>query len=132
MSFCPGGAAKMREFLNKVDTLESNTIDEVTTITGKIKALEGNFAIEALIAIIPNGSKYEAALNSAMDKIVPALKTVQSVTEKISQWLNGKTDREAGGNLLVLASQTVSEVDSNKQKDSFYDTATQTHIEGLK
>lgn len=132
MSFCPKGVAQIKSFLDKVETLDQKLIPEITDITGKIKAVEGSPTVEAIVAIIPNGSTYENVLNTAMDKIVPALQTVGDLATKIYQWLSGKTDLESNGNLFKLASTAVAEADGNKQSESTYDTAVQTHIEGLK
>lgn len=131
MSFCKGGFDKARHFMNQITDILSATINEVTLITGKIKEIEGNPVAQQIIAII-GGSKYEAAFNKAIDEIVPALSVVEGVALKIEKWLQDQSERSKNAILAKLASTVVGITDGNKNKESFYDTATQVHIENLK
>ncbi len=133
MAFCNNQTGrKIKQFLDKVEQIDEKVIDEVTDITGKIKSYESNPTVQFVVSLIPNGSTYEAAFNSAIDKIVPALQKLGSFAEKLESWLEGKSELEKNGNLLKLAATTVAEHDNNQHNESLYDTAVQTHIEGLK
>lgn len=132
MKFCKGGFDKARHFMNLIDAGLIETMHAVTTITGKIKAIEGDPTVQAIEAIIPNGSAYVAVFDAAVDRLSGAAQAGLSVAEKIVSLIAGKAEDTKDAMLLKLASTTTAITDGNRYDQHTYDTATQVHIEGLK
>lgn len=133
MSFCKGGFAKVKDFMKKVTPELEIIMGKITDVTGKIKAIEGNPLAEAIVAAIPIGSEIEGYLNKAMDIIVTGGEKVISCAEKITAWLENETEAGKDMKLVKLAQVSVNIADADQQhSQSFYDTAVQVHIEGLK
>ena len=135
MSICKSGFAAIRKFYDHV-TPELETIaGDVIAITGKIKALESNPTVEAIVAIIPEGSTYEAAFNKAIDLIDTGVVATLSVSEKISDWLHEQSPLLVNAVLVKLASVTTSIADTVNdpvKTEAFYDTLIQNTIVSAK
>ena len=135
MSLCKSGLAAIRKFYDHVTPELEAIVNDITTITGKIKALETDPTVEAIVAIIPAGSTYEAAFNKALDLIDLTANTTKTVAEKIGAWLAAKTPLEINADLLKLASVATSVADTVKdpiKTESFFDTLVQNSIISLK
>lgn len=130
-NLCPGGLAKLKDFVHKVDDTLQKSIAEITVITGKIKAIEADPSVQQIVDIIPNGSSYEAVFNAAVDRLAAGATAGLSVAEKIVSWLEGKTEDARDADLLKLASVATAIYDDRYSQHT-YDTAVQVHIEGLK
>jgi hypothetical protein len=132
MALCKNGLSAVRDIWNKITPELEHIVEEVTTYTQKIKALEANPGVEAIVAIFPGGAAAEMWFNNAMDEIVKVADTAKTVAEKISEWLNGKTELEANGNLFKLASVALKHADviagNVAESESFYDSAVQLHV----
>jgi len=131
MAFCSGGLAAIRKIWNNISPELETIVEDVTAITGKIKALETNPTVEAIVAIIPAGSVIEAGLNKAIDLITGAIAVEQNVAQKITDWLNGKTTLQANADLLKLASTTVAQLDpapDPNKTESTYDSIVQLRV----
>jgi hypothetical protein len=128
MPICKNGLEAVRKLWKGIDDTLETVIDEVIDITGKIKAIEGNPTVEFIISLIPQGSEIEAWANAAIDKIIVVSGEVKTVAEKITAWLDGKTELEKNADLLKLASTMTAVAHGNKQPEHFYDSAVQLHI----
>lgn len=149
---CKGFVSAIRKFWNEITPELQIVINDVTAVTQKIKDLEGDATVEAIVAIIPGGSAVEAWINTALGAITGVTTEVSAVAAAITAWLNGAsltTVIETGNvaatipvitkpakDMMVfkLASQAVKAADisagtANANKgDSFYDSAIQTHV----
>jgi len=132
MAFCKGGFGAVKSFLQKIDSVLESLINDITIVTGKIKAIEGDPTIEAIIAAIPGGSAIEGYLNDALDILFKATTEADTVDKKILEYLTGLTPDAADGKLVKLAQVATAVADGKQHPQSFYDTAVQVHIEGLK
>lgn len=132
MPFCAGGFAKVKSFLLKISEELTTIINDITIVTGKIKAIEGDPTIEAIIAAIPAGSKIEGYLNDGLDILLKGATAAQTLDQKLIDWLTGQTPDAKDGLLVKLASVATAIADGKQHPQSFYDTAVQVHIEGLK
>lgn len=132
MAFCKGGFSKVKDFLHKVtDTLEKLMIT-ITDVTGKIKAIEGNPTVEAIVAAVPLASTIEGYLNAGLEALVKADSAAISFAEKLAAWLENETQDAKDMKLVKLAQKATAIADNEQHPQSFYDTAVQVHIEGLK
>lgn len=132
MSFCSGGFAKVKDFMHKVDDDLVSVMNKVTDVTGKIKAIEGNPTVEVIVSFIPYGTEVEGYLNKAIDLLLNGGNAALSLAQKIVAYLDGATPDAKDGKLVKLAQVATAAADGNQQKQSFYDTAVQVHLEGLK
>lgn len=132
MAFCKGGFSAVKSFLQKIDSVLESLINDITVVTGKIKALEGNLTIQAIISAIPMGTAIEGYLNEALDILYKATVEADTIDKKILEYLNSDTPDLQDGKLVKLAQVAVAVADGKQHPQSFYDTATQVHIEGLK
>lgn len=132
MSFCAGGFSAVKKFLQKIDDVLSTLINDITIVTGKIKALESDPTVEAIIAAIPAGSAIEGYLNSALDILFKATTEADTIDKKILEYLNSDTPDAMDGKIVKLAQVATAVADNQQHPQSFYDTAVQVHIQGLK
>lgn len=132
MAFCSGGFAKVKDFMHKVTDELTKVMTEITDVTGKIKAIEGESTVQAIVAALPIGSVIEGYLNQGMDLLVSSGNTALSLAEKIQAWLDGSTPDAKDAKLVKLAQVSTAIADNKQHPQSFYDTAVQVHIEGLK
>lgn len=132
MAFCQGKMGGVKDFLNKLTPELEAMVAKITTYTGEIKALEANPTAQVILGIIPQGSEAEALLNTGLDVIQGAANVAKSFAEKLSEWLNAKTQLEVNASLAKLASVSAAQADAKKQSESFYDTLVQVHVAGLK
>lgn len=132
MPFCAGGFAKVKSFLEKISEALATVIADITIVTGKIKAIEGDLTIEGIIAAIPGGSAIEGYLNSALDILLKVATEGQTLDQRLLAYLDGKTPDAQDGDLVKLAQVATAIADGKQHPQSFYDTAVQVHIEGLK
>lgn len=135
--FCKGGFSKVKDFLSKVTPQLENIIHQTTEWTGKIKALEADPTVDAIEQTIPAASTLVGYANKAIDIIVGIEQNGLSLAAKISDWLSGLSETARDANLVKLAQVTTAvqaqaEGASQETHQSFYDTAVQVHIEGLK
>lgn len=132
MALCEGGLAKIRDLWHHVTPELTDIITKTTEVTGKIKALEANPTVDAIVKVIPYGTEVEGWLNKGIDAVVKIEQGAKNLAEKISAWLDGKTELESNGNLLKLANATTqaghAETGQAVQHESFYDSAIQLHI----
>ena len=144
MSFCPNALPVVKNILAQITDFLVKAVAEITAITAGIKALELNPTVEALIALIPNGSTYEGYFNTALNVLNGTANTAESFIENLQAWINTyATPAELNRGLLALASETVKAADVANQvttgvsaiapkKDSFYDYVVLSHILGIK
>lgn len=132
MSFCQGGFAKVKNFLEKISEALTTIITDITVVTGKIKAIEGDLTVEGIIAAIPGGSAIEGYLNDGLDILFKTATGAQTLDQKLLEWLGGETGDAQDGKLVKLAQVSTAIADGKQHPQSFYDTAVQVHIEGLK
>lgn len=132
MAFCSGGFAKVKDFMHKVTDELTKVMAEITDVTGKIKAIEGNPSVAAIVALIPSGSLIEGYLNSGMDLLNTYGNEAVSLADKIVAYLDGVTPDLKDAKLVKLAQVSTAIADNKQHPQSFYDTAVQVHIEGLK
>ena len=131
MAFCKKGAAALHDFLTKVKGLEP-ILEKFVDFTGEIKKLPGNPTVQQIDALIPNDSKLQQSFDVALALIIKGAGLLGSFASELSNWLKDKTEMERNANLFKLASVATAVADEHKHSESFYDTATQVHIEGLK
>lgn len=132
MAFCKGGFAAVKNFLQKIDDTLTTVIADITVVTGKIKAIEATLTAEGIIAAIPGGSNIEAWLNEALDVLYKASTTAKTFDEKLIEWIGAATPKAQDAAIVKLASVATAIADKQQHPQSFYDTAVQVHIEGLK
>lgn len=132
MAFCKGGFSKVKDFMHKVTNALTTVMEDITKVTGVIKAIEGNPTVEAIVAAIPLGTQIEKWIDEGLATLVSIDQAGLSLAEKITAWLEGQTPDAKDGMLLKLASKATAIADDNTHPQSFYDTAVQVHIEGLK
>lgn len=136
MAFCKGGLAAVRNIVKHIDDVLEKVIEEITIVTGKIKALEANPTVEAIIAFIPGGSAIEGFINKGIDELTGVVDDAKSVADKILEWLGAfKTESEKNAGVFKLASLAAKAADSKPAADkteSFYDSAVQLHIMSVK
>jgi hypothetical protein len=128
MALCKGGLDAIRKLWKEIDTPLESIIDTVIDFTGKLKSLEANPEVAAIVALIPAGSAIETWANKAMDEIVTVGTDIKSVAEKISTWLADKSELETNGNIFKLASTMTAVADSSRKEEHFYDSAIQLHV----
>lgn len=132
MPICKGGLAAVRNLVHHIDDVLEGIIAEVTTITGKIKALEASPAVSDIIAIIPGGTTAEAWFNTAIDELTGGLNSAETLAEKIVAWFDTLTTTPAkNAGVFKLASLATKAADANPaptKTESFYDSGVQLHI----
>ena len=132
MAFCKGGFGAVKSFLQKIDSVLESLINDITVVTGKIKAIEGDLTIQAIIAAIPYGTAIEGYLDKGLALLYTATTAADTLDKKILEWLDGELPDAIDGKLVKLAQMSVAVGDNKQHPQSFYDTATQVHIQGLK
>lgn len=133
MSFCKGGYAAVKSFLQKIDDVLATAITDITLITEKIKAIEDTLSSAGIIQAIPSGTSAETWLNQALDILLNGAGLAKTFDEKLIGWLSIETTSKARDAKIVKLAQVAVAVSDNQQHpQSFYDTAVQVHIEGLK
>ena len=108
-------------------------IGGVTTVTGKILSLEANPAVEAIAAIVPNGTAIEAAVNTGINIIQGVGTGVETLATKIGTLINGAATPTALHGAVVKLAQTAVKVGdptppAPEKTEVFYDTVVQNAI----
>lgn len=132
MAFCDKGFGKVRKFLHQVTDVLEAVMVKVTTVTSKIKAIEGTPTIEAIVEAVPLASEVEGYLNNGLDAIKKIGDGTLSFAEKLIEWLDGETKDAKDMKLAKLAQKATAIADNNTHPQHFYDTVVQVHFEGLK
>jgi ABC-type bacteriocin/lantibiotic exporter with double-glycine peptidase domain len=132
MAFCSTGFSKAKQFLSQIDGTLETIIEKTTDYTAKIKAIEGTLTVAAIVAAVPVASEVEGYINKGLDVIIGVEQGAKSLAEKLATWLDGKTEADKNGSLVKLASVATAIAHDNQHTESFYDTAVQTHVYGLK
>lgn len=130
--FCTKGLGVIKNILHHITDVLEKIIEEVTVITGKIKALEASPAVADIIAIIPGGTIYEDWFNKAIDELTGGLNQADTLANKILAWLDTlPTTPAKNAGVFKLASLAVKAADANpdpKKTESFYDSSVQLHL----
>ncbi len=86
----------IRKVSSQIDGPLGNIITEITRYTKIVKDS----------GLIPEGSKVEGWLNTAIDEINPALKGVETLKDKLDEWLdvNSQTELERDAKIFKAAS----------------------------
>lgn len=132
MSFCQGGFKAVHSFMKKIDDALTTVITDITIVTGKIKDAEASLTGQIIINAIPNGGNMATWLNSALDILYKASTTAQTFDEKLLEWIKPDTPDAKDAKLVKLASVATAVADNKQHPQSFYDTAVQVHVMGLK
>lgn len=131
MAFCSGAMPAVKAFVAKIDDVLDGIISEIQTVTGAIKKLETNPTVEGIVAAIPGGSAVEGYLNKGLDLITGVADDAKTLADKLTAWLNGKTQLEIDGDLIKLAAVSTNvahtAVAGTDHPQSFYDDANQLH-----
>lgn len=132
MAFCKGGLAAVRNIVHHITDELEKVIDEITTITGYIKALEQSPAVAVIVALIPAGSAIEGWLNTALDELANVTGTAMTFAEKLQTWLDTEPETPARNmqvwKLASLATKAADKKPEPVKTESFYDSAIQLHI----
>jgi len=136
MAFCKGGLAAVRNIVHHIDDVLEKVIDEITVITGKIKALEANPDVQAIIDMIPGGSMAEKWFNAAIDELTGIDSGIKTVAEKIVEWFDSlATVAEKNAGVFKLASLAIKAADTKpapEKTEAFYDSCVQLHVMSTK
>lgn len=133
MAFCKGAMHAIRKIWDSITPVLEDIIEEITKYTKLIKDLEQSPAVEAIVKLIPAGSKIEGWLNTALDEINGAAQEGKTLAEKISEWL-AEADTEPARNAKVFKLASVAtkaadiETGEAAKPESFYDSAVQLHV----
>lgn len=132
MSICTKGLGVVRNLLHHITPVLEAVIAKITDITGKIKALEANPNVEAIVEMIPLGSEIEGYLNKGLDILTGVDNQVLTFAEKLKAWLDGfATVHEKNAGVFKLASISTKVADTvpdATKTESFYDSAVQLNI----
>lgn len=134
MSFCSKSFPKIKDFVSKITAEVESAMVVVIDYTSKIKALEMGAGVQAIEAAIPIAGEVGIWIRAALNAITGVATGVKSDAEAIHDYLStAKTDIAKDGLLVKLAQVAVASSGAAPgEKQSFFDTAVQVHIEGLK
>lgn len=131
MSLCKNGKLAIKKFGDLIDDKLEAIINDVTVVTGKIKAFEASPTVQAIAAIIPGGSTYIGIFDKALDLLAGEVTGALTLAERIAAWLAGKTPLAIHGDLNKLAATSVRLADTEThpiKTELFYDTVVQNHF----
>lgn len=131
MAFCAGAMATIRKIWNQITPELEKIIETVTEVTQKIKNLESDPTVEAILAIIPGASAVEGWINAGLAEITGITTEVEGLAAAITAWLNSLPTaqaKEAGIFKLASMSSKAADTTNSSKTDSFYDSAVQLHV----
>jgi fumarate hydratase class II len=130
MSICKKGFAAIRTFYDHVTPELEGIVNDVVTVTGKIKDIANNPAVATIASLIPGGTAVETGLNAAANVILGVGTEIQDLPNKITQLATGTT-AQVNANLIKLASTAVKSIDTVAdpiKTEVFYDTLVQNTV----
>lgn len=130
MPFCKKGMPAIRKIVDIVTEKLEDITDEVMKYTKLIKDLEANPAVEAIIKLIPGGTKVQGWLDTAIDEYTGIKDSTLSFAEKLKEWLDAQpTEAAKNAAVFKLASLAIKAGDledgDEPKKESIYDSAVQ-------
>ena len=130
---CAGAGKAIRKIVHEIDDDMALVLEEVVSATAKLKALEANPTVEAIMEAFPIGSKLEHWAEVALEGIYKATLTGKTVADKLKEVLDAAPSEFAKNMALSkIASVTTSVGDGFRKSESLYDSATQIKIETAK
>lgn len=135
MGFCKRGISVISDFMKKLEPVEK-ILTAIIAVTGEIKAILNSATVQQIEAVLAANPKLRKYFHDALVLILGIDIEVEALATTIHGWLKDKTEYEKNADLFKLASVATGVAHAAEtgelHGESFYDTAIQVHVAGLK